>query len=129
MYYNDDNNDDSDNDYELINDNNIIYKEDIYQFKMRQIENFKNLIYCEPEFIAIHNISSQEILNIIEYNINNNLNKNEYKKFNYKPTDDQIILFQNIYETILKTLYIKKYTINQIDIIWIINKIYSKLYI
>jgi len=111
----------SDEEVDNSSENWIIYTEDIYQFKIRQIENFKSLIYHEPEFIGIYNISSQEILNIIENSINNDYNYFYYK---YKPTKDQIILFSKIYNIILKTN-----NVNLEHIYSIINCIYNKLYI
>ena len=118
----------SDDENEFVNDNNIIYNEDIYQIKIRQIENFKNLIYYEPEFTAIHNISSQEILTLIENSLNNK-HIVKQNKFFYNPPQNQINYFYNIYNTILDTNGIKNFNINNTDILSIMNIIYFKLYV
>lgn len=122
---NDDNEYFSDHEHELLYDNTSIYDEDLYQFKINEILKFKSLIYHEPEFIGIYNISSQKILDIIEDTIYNN----KFNKFRYNPTLDQFESFKNIYITIIETMNINEYKNINENIICIINKIYSKLYI
>ena len=124
MYNNEDFYSDEETDY--TPDNDIVYHEDIYQFKIKQIENFKNLIYLEPEFVGIYNISSQEILNLIEATFN------KYPisyKYNYNPTIEQFQYFLNIYNIIVKTYNFKNYQICSQNIYNLINIIYNKLYV
>lgn len=83
--------------------------------KWEVISNFKEFISKEPEFLGIHNLSSQTILNIIETSTSNE-NKKEYPKWhvsflaklindvtNFTP---DINLVKNVYDNIYDKMYV-----------------------
>ena len=121
IYLNDDNDYDTDDDnskytvLEKINDNDYFEKISIINY-------YKDLLSCEPEFIGIKNISSGEILKIIEtYYRPQRINYKQYKKM-YKLNLDQHYIFNN--------LYIDLEMKGNIDIYNIVtNKIFNKIYV
>lgn len=83
--------------------------------KLNVISNFKEFISKEPEFYGINNISSLEILNIINTTTSNN-NKRDYPEWQIKFIDDMIneVLYINFNENFIKNVY---------------SNIYNKIYI
>lgn len=121
IYLNDDNDYDTDDEnskytiLEKFNDNNYFEKISIINY-------YKNLLSYEPEFIGIKNISSGEILKIIEtYYRPKTINYKQYKKM-YKLNLDQNYIFNN--------LYIDLEMKGNIDIYSVVtNKIFNKIYV
>ena len=122
IYLNDDDNDyDTDDEnskytiLEKFNDNNYFEKISIINY-------YKNLLSYEPEFIGIKNISSGEILKIIEtYYRPRTINNKQYKKM-YKLNLDQNYIFNN--------LYIDLEINGNIDIYNVVtNRIFNKIYV
>lgn len=90
------------NDYDS-DDENLKYtrleKLNYYEYleKISIINYYKNLLSYEPEFIGIKNISSGEILKIIEtYRRPLRFNYKQFKK-NYKLNSYQTNIFNNLY--------------------------------
>jgi hypothetical protein len=115
-FYNENNYSSSDDDEEN-EELTEIQNEKEYDKKIKIIQEFKDFIILEPEFIGIKNISSYKILNIIEntyypfYNIKNNIN-NEQLRYFKRLYDDLLItdynneiIYSVIYE-IFKNIYV-----------------------
>ena len=83
--------------------------------KLKVISNFKDFISKEPEFYGINNISSFEILNIIN-TTTSNINNYDYPEWQIKFIDDMIneVLCMNFDENFIKNVY---------------SNIYNKIYI
>jgi hypothetical protein len=107
-------NEDLDLEYYAENDPEIIELIE-EERKWKVISNFKEFISKEPEFLGIHNLSSQTILNIIETSTSN-VNKKEYPKWqigfltklinevtNILPDTN---LVKNVYDNIYYNMYI-----------------------
>ena len=94
MNYYDDDEYDSDLEYYEFNDK--LSPELINEFqtdkKLSIINFYKNILYLEPEFIGIRNISSVDILYIIETTKVAKLHKKDYLL-----TNDQVNIFNNMY--------------------------------
>lgn len=83
--------------------------------KWKVISNFKEFISNEPEFIGIKNLSSQEILNVIETTTSNKNNK-EYPEWHISFLIDlinelghisfNIDFVKNVYDNIYDKMYI-----------------------
>lgn len=83
--------------------------------KWKAISNFKEFISKEPEFLGIHNLSSQTILNIIETS-SSNVNKKEYPNWHIKFLTElindvtnfppNINLVKNVYDNIYDKMYV-----------------------
>lgn len=96
-YENDYDSDIEQNEYrELTND--IAYEER-YDKKMLIVNHYRDLLYYEPEFIGIKNISCHKILSIIE-NIKYPL---ILKKNDYRLNLDQIYIFNCMYKDLFKS--------------------------
>ena len=114
-FYNENNysSDDDEENEELIE----IQIEKEYNKKIKIIQEFKDFIILEPEFIGIKNISSYKILNIIEntyypfYNIKNNIN------------NEQLRYFKRLYDDLLISDY------NNEIIYSVIYKIFKNIYV
>lgn len=82
--------------------------------KWKVIYNFKEFISNEPEFIGIKNLSSQEILNVIETTTNNKNNK-EYPEWHISFLIDLIdelgysIVDVNFVKNVYDNIYYKMY--------------------
>lgn len=96
--------DENDYDTEDENDyndfNNDIYNEYNYYYKLKVISYYKNLLYHEPEFIGIKNISCNNILNIIE---TTNIPHKLFQK-NHRLTNDQIMIYNNMYRDLFNKI-------------------------
>jgi len=121
IYLNDDNDYDTDDEnskytiLEKFNDNE-------YNEKISIINYYKDLLSYEPEFIGIKNISSGEILKIIEtYRRTERINYKQYKKM-YKLNIDQNYIFNNLYTDLEIDGNIDIYNI-------VTNKIFNKIYV
>jgi len=115
----DDNDYDSCNDDDYIELNPDILKEIEHDIKINIIQFYKELLYNEPEFIGIYNISSFEILYIIE---TTHCVGKLYKK-DHDLTDDQIKIYDNMYIDLFKN----KSTIDIYNTVT--NKIFDKIYV
>lgn len=107
-------NEDLDFEYYAENDPEIIdLIEEERNWKV--ISNFKEFISKEPEFLGIHNLSSQTILNIIETS-SSNVNKKEYPKWHIRfltelinyvtNSPPNINLVKNVYDNIYDKMYV-----------------------
>ena len=121
IYLNDDNDYDTDDEnskytvLEKLNDNE-------YHEKISIIDYYKDLLSREPEFIGIKNISSGEILKIIEtYRRSKRFNYKQYKKM-YKLNIEQYYIFNNLYTDLEIEGNIDIYNI-------VTNRIFNKIYI
>lgn len=74
--------------------------------KLKVISNFKDFISKEPEFYGINNISSFEILNIINTTTSNN-NNYDYPEWQINFIDDMIneVLCMDFNENFIKNVY------------------------
>jgi hypothetical protein len=136
----DDNDYDSDNlneEYEKINNVQKLNIEKNKEKKLKIANFYRKLLYYEPEFIGIKNISSFEFLDIVHniYNcflINYGTNKIKYKfKLNHKDhnlTNDQKHIFNNLFNDLKLKLYI--FEEFYIDFMYniITQKIFNKIY-
>ena len=96
-YENDYDSDIEQNEYrELTND--IAYEER-YDKKMLIINHYRDLLYYEPEFIGIKNISCHKILSIIE----NTKYPLILKRNDYRLNLDQIYIFNCMYKDLFKS--------------------------
>ena len=100
-----------------------IEKEYIFDYKINVINNFKNSIILEPEFMSINNISSIYLLNLIEYYDINYLDNFILPKKLIYPTDEQYKYF-NILLNLLDCTHTDNNFIN-----FIVFKIKDKLYV
>lgn len=108
---------------ELEYDYSEIEKEYIFDYKINVINNFKNNIILEPEFMSINNISSIYLLNLIEYYDINYLDNFILPKKLIYPTDEQYKYF-NILLNLLDCSHNNNNFIN-----FIVFKIKEKLYV
>lgn len=136
----DDNDYDSDNlneEYEKINNVQKLNIEKNKEKKLKIANFYRKLLYYEPEFIGIKNISSFEFLDIVHniYNcflINYGTNKIKYKfKLNHKDhnlTNDQKHIFNNLFNDLKLKLYV--FEESYIDFMYniITQKIFNKIY-
>ena len=121
--------DENDYDTEEEKENYIEYTSDIiaeiqYDNRINIIKFYKELLLKSPEFIGINNISSGEILNIIECVYNNYNNEVSYLlRKDYRINEEQLNIFdnmfkdlrlkqnENIYNIVTKRLFNRMYVI------------------
>ena len=121
--------DENDYDTEKEKENYIEYTSDIiaeiqYDNRINIIKFYKELLLKSPEFIGINNISSGEILNIIECVYNNYNNEVSYLlRKDYRINEEQLNIFdnmfkdlrlkqnENIYNIVTKRLFNRMYVI------------------
>ena len=116
-----------DNDYDTDDENTkytILEKLNDYEYieKISIVNYYKELLSYEPEFVGIKNISSGEILKIIEtYRKPKKLNHKQYKK-EYKLNIDQYCIFTDLYNDLEM-----EYSIDILNLVT--NKIFNKIYV
>tara|TARA_B110001450_G_C17556825_1_gene455022 strand:- start:624 stop:998 length:375 start_codon:yes stop_codon:yes gene_type:complete len=121
IYLNDENDYDTD---EENSKHNYIEKLNHYEYstKISIINYYKNLLMFEPEFIGIKNISSGEILKIIQQTKNiEKINYKQYKK-RYHLNYDQYYIFNNLYYDLELECNINIFNT-------VTNKIFRKIYV
>lgn len=120
MLLNEENDYDSGNDYEEFNElSPEILKEIENDRRFNCVLFYKEKLYNEPEFIGIKNISCAHILFLIE----TTCIACKFNNKDYKLTDDQIVIFDNMYIE----LFGNKSNINIYNTVT--KKIFQKLYI
>ena len=120
MYFHEELDNDSGNEIEEFNElSPEIHKEIEKNRKLVAISFYKDQLYHEPEFIGIKNISSCDILYIID---TTHLACKLCTK-DHRLTNDQIRIFDNMYLELLG----KKYDINIYDSVT--KRIFEKIYV
>jgi len=120
MYY-----PDEENDFDSDNDDNIELNSEYFNIikfdnDIEIINNYKQVLLKEPEFIGIKNICSAEILYYIK-NPNVISNKNGRKNVEYHLNDEQLDIFFSMY-------YELNIKYNELILNNVCNKIFNKIY-
>jgi hypothetical protein len=120
FFYVDENEYDTDTEYNECRElSGEVAYEEWYDKKMLIVNHYRDLLYYEPEFIGIKNISCHKILNIIE----NTKNPIYLRKNDYKLNTDQIYIFNCMYRDLFKSKKDKNIYNS------VVKKIFQKIYV
>ena len=120
FFYTDENEYDTDTEYNECRElSSEVAYEEWYDKKMLIINYYRDLLYYEPEFIGIKNISCHKILNIIE----NTKYPIYLIKKDYKLNTDQIYIFNCMYRDLFKSKKDKNIYNS------VVKKIFQKIYV
>ena len=120
FFYADENEYDTDTEYNECRElSSEVAYEEWYDKKMLIINHYRDLLYYEPEFVGIKNISCHKILSIIE----NTKNPIYLRKNDYKLNTDQIYIFNCMYRDLFKSKKDKNIYNS------VVKKIFQKIYV